>query len=287
MDVRLLAEVPPWDWPENAGEIFEETLLDRSASEPDRLLAAELAGQTVVMNDDLAETLLELIGDAGEGEALRAHAAISLGPVLEETDTQEFDDPYDEPVISEETFDEIRDGLHDLYEKPEIPKLVRRRILEAAVRSPQEWQSGAIREAYASGDAEWVLTAVFAMYYVSGFDDSILESLRNPDPQIHREAVKAAGNWEIAAAGPHVVALVEDPATPRDLLLVAIEAVGSLYPAEARRILYDLSKSEDEEIAGVVEETLMMAQGAAEDAADGDDEEDEDEDEEEADNWVN
>jgi len=72
-----------------------------------------------------------------------------------------------------------------------------------------------------------MLTAVFAMAHIRGFSDQILEALKSANPEIHYEAVRAAGNWELDAAWPHVVRLVGDPGTPKALLLAAIEAVAS------------------------------------------------------------
>ena len=60
---------------------------------------------------------------------------------------------------------------------PGVPKELRRRILEASVRAFEPWHPDAIRTAYASSDQEWVLTAVFAMAHIKGFDEQILESL--------------------------------------------------------------------------------------------------------------
>ena len=148
-----------------------------------------------------------------EPEELRAKAAISLGPVLEQSDIEmgddgEFDDPDDVP-ISEKTFRKIQQSLRKVYLDTAVPKLTRRRILEAAVRAPEDWQTQAIRTAYASDDPEWKLTAVFCMRYVRGFEKQILEALESPDPKIHYEAISAAGNWEVDAAWPHVTALLE------------------------------------------------------------------------------
>jgi len=156
-------------------------------------------------------------------------------------------------------------------------------VLEASVRFPDEWHKDAIRLAYASGDSEWMLTAVFAMRFVRGFDDQILEALKSTDPEIHSEAVEAAGNWELDAAWPRLVALVEDPNTPKPLLLAAIGAVGTIRPAEAGAILADLVDSEDEDVSEAVTDALMMAEGAS----DEDEEYEEDEDDEEDDDLVN
>ena len=124
------------------------------------------------------------------------------------------------------------------------------------MRAPETWHQNAIRDAYSSGDKEWMLTAVFSMRWVRGFDDQILEALKSADPEIHYEAVKAAGNWELDAAWSHIVELVKDAHTPKPLLLAAIGAVASIRPAEAREILADLADSDDEEIAEAAEEAM-------------------------------
>jgi hypothetical protein len=259
MDIKTLQAIPPWDWPSDAGKRFQEILIDRRADESDRLVAAGLAGDLVVMNDELADTLMAIIGSPDEPERLRAEAAIALGPVLEQTDTDGLEDS-DDPPITERTFRNLQDSLQKLYFDNSVPKQVRRRILEASVRAPEDWHRNAIEAAYSSGDKEWMLTAVFSMRWVRGFDDRILEALQSSDPEIHYEAVEAAGNWELAAAWPHIVALVQDPGVPKPLLLAAIGAIGSIRPAEALPILMDLFDSDDEEIAEAAHEAIAMAE---------------------------
>ena len=285
-DIQFLQNTPPWDWPPNAGQIFKTALVDRGASASDRLIAAELAGDLVVMDDEIADVLLTVVRNAEEPAELRTQAAISFGPVLEQTDIEGFDE-LGEPPITEHTFHAIQETLHKLYLDSGAPKLMRRRILEASIRAPEDWHREAIGSAYSSGDAEWVLTAVFAMQWVKGFDGQILQAQKSDNPEIHCEAVQAAGNWELDAAWPHVVGLIEDPATPKDLLLAAIEAAGSIRPREAGPILVDLSESDDEDIAEAASETMMMAEVASQAEDDNEDDyEDEDEDEEEGE-WVN
>jgi hypothetical protein len=248
MELKTLLDTPPWDWPRDAGNIFEQTLIDNRANELERLVAAELAGDLTVINDKLANALMTIIPSADEPERLRAKAAISLGPILEHADTDGFEDPDDVP-ITQCTFRNITDSLHKLYLDNSIPKEVRRRILEASVRAPQNWHQNAIRAAYSSGDNDWMLTAVFSMRWIRGFDDQILEALKNADPEIHYEAVNAAGNRELDAAWFHIVALANNLETPKRLLLAAIGALASIRPQEAQEVLVALAASDDEEIA--------------------------------------
>jgi len=274
MDLKTLQDTPPWDWPRDAGKRFQEILIDHRADESDRLVAAELAGDLTVINDELADSLTAIIRSPDEPERLRARAAIALGPVLEQAETDGFEDPDDVP-ITQRTFRNIQDSLQKLHFDNSIPKEVRRRILEASVRAPESWHQIAIRAAYSSGDKDWMLTAVFSMRWVRGFDDQILAALKSADPKIQYEAVNAAGNWELDAAWSHIVELIHDAHTPKPLLLAAISAVGSIRPAEAGNILVDLADSEDEEIAEAADEAMAAAEVAS------------DEEDDEEDKWIN
>ena len=160
MNLKYLQDEPPWDWPEGAGKFLKKILTDNRASAGDRLIAAGLAGDMVVINDDLAQVLLAIIGSAQEPDELRGKAAISLGPVLDQAFADDFEDPEFIP-ITERTFHKIQESLRKLYLDASIPKIVRRRILEASVRAPEEWHKEAIGAAYSSGDRDMIITAVF------------------------------------------------------------------------------------------------------------------------------
>jgi len=255
MDLKTFLDTPPWDWPKDAGGTFWRILVDQRSSESDRLAAAELAGDFTVINNDLAETLLTIAGSADEPEQLRARAAISLGPILEQADIDGFEDPDDVP-ITEGTFHNIQDSLEKVYRDQSNPKEVRRRILEASVRAPQTWHQDAIRHAYSSGDKEWMLTAVFSMRWVGNFDDQILQALKSEDPEIKYQAVIAAGNWELDGAWPDILALLQDAHSSKPLLLAAIAALSCIHPAEARNVLEELAESDDEEIAEAVSDAM-------------------------------
>lgn len=153
MDLKILEETPPWDWPKDADKMLLEILAEDQADASDRLLAAELAGDYTVINDQLVDALLSIIQGDDESEELRGRAAISLGPILEHADIDGFDDPDDVP-ISEDTFRKIQETLHRRYLDDALPKKVRRRILETSVRAPREWHQDVIRAAYAGDEEE-------------------------------------------------------------------------------------------------------------------------------------
>ena len=154
---------------------------NRQADESDRLLAAELAGDFTVVNDELADALLSILRSDDEPDALRAQAAISFGPALETADEGTFDGDPEEAPITDDTFIKIKRVLQGLFMDIDVPKEVRRRVLEAAVRAPQDWHRPAISSAYTNSDPEWKLSAVFCMRFVRGFDDQISEALDSED----------------------------------------------------------------------------------------------------------
>jgi hypothetical protein len=262
IDLTALQDIPSWEWPEGAGRMFLGILRNEKTDESERLLAAELAGDFTVINDELAEELLAIVGKGDAPQDLRERAAISLGPALESADMDEFEDADFVP-ISEQTFGRIQDTLRKLYMDAGIPKEVRRRILEASVHAPLGWHPNAVRAAYVSRDEDWRLTAVFCMRFVGGFENQILESLESRNPDIHYEAVCAAGNWEIDAAWPHIAGLVAAEETDKLLLLAAIDAVASIHPQGAAELLVDLIDSDDEDIVEAASEAVSMAEALA------------------------
>jgi hypothetical protein len=260
-ELQMLLDTPPDEWPTDSPQMFRAVLANPAASHADKLIAAELAGEYIAINDESANVLMGILGSATEPEDLRARAAISLGPALEGCDIGEFDDPHAPPPISEEVFEKIKRLLHLLYHEDSVPKLVQRRILEASVRAEEKWHAQAVRRAYNSKDAEWVLTAVFCMKYVNGFEKEIEEALRSTDPEVHLQAVEAAGAQEVDEAWEHVYSLLENAdTTPKSLLIAAIGAVANIrQDTPSLEILNHLVDSEDIDVSDAADDALAMA----------------------------
>jgi hypothetical protein len=270
MDVHALAAVFPWDWPSDARNEILAVLKNREAAKEDRLLGAELAGELVVMDDEMATVLLQILDDSREEEALRGTAAISLGPALEERDFW-LDDGLDSPAVSEAMLARVRSLLRERCSDPATPKEVRRMALEASIRAPESWHPDAIRAAYHAGDRDWKLTAVFCMRYVKGFDDEIVQAFSTPDSEILYEAVCAARDQAVGEAWPFIRDLVSAasrgapllPAAPDlelPVLRAAMHAVAEIRPMEAHDTLADLMDSPNEVIASAAMEVLDMVE---------------------------
>ncbi len=257
MDIHMLYDTPPWDWPENAEAMIIGLLQDPQANEAERLLAAELAGDYTNMNDALADALLAVTGSADASVELRGAAVISLGGALEHAYTMGFEDE-DDILLTESGFHHVLNTLHQLFLDPEVPEAVRRRVLEASVRAPQDWHDAAVRKALTNGDM-WRLTAVFCMRFISGFDDHIVDALEDDNPRIRYHAVCAAGEWEVDEAWPYIFDLLTANDTDKELRLAAIDAVASIRPVEAAEVLNRLTASDDDDIVDAAYGALAMA----------------------------
>jgi len=258
MDLNVLHATDPWDWPKDTPALLLKTLRHDQSTEDDLLKAVEMAGECCVINDDLSMALLAIVGMNDKSDRIRALSAIALGPALEDADTFGFEDP-DEVPISEASFETIQSTFETLFMNTDLPKHVRRRILEASVRAPQPWHKEAIRLAYGDPDRDWQLTAVFCMRFVHGFTKQILKALDSDDSDIHCEAISAAGDSEVDTAWAHVEAILTQEAAEKDLLLAAIDASVQIRPLEACALLTGLLNSEDEDIVDVVNEAIAMA----------------------------
>ena len=262
MTLAELQNLPSFQWPEDAADTLHRVLTDASGGEEDRGLAAALAGDPVVMGEELTRALLAILENGSEPASVQASAAISLGPMLETMDTEGLDDPEEAPV-AEETFRRAQAVLRKLHSDESAPAVVRRCALEAAVRAPEDWQADAVRAAWQSEDVGWKTTAVFAMGYVRGFEKEILSALRSPNDEVHLAAVTSAGNAEVEEAWGHVAELVKAKNTPKPLRIAAIEAASTIDPDKASRLLEPLVNHKDPEIAGAAEEAVAMSRAFA------------------------
>lgn len=273
MDLKKLKDTPPWEWSADTGRALLGVIGDKQAEPSDRLLAVELAGDYTVVNTEIIERLLAVLSAPDEPEKLRCQAAISMGPALEDADMSlnvegdadmtDIDDAEEEP-LSGKTFEELQQTLRALFADADVPASVRRSVLEVSVRAPRDWHQAAVGEAYSGKDEAWRRTAVFCMGHLPGFERQILEALDNPDPDVHYQAVCAAGNEALERAWKHVVALATSNSTEKTLRLAAIDAVASIRPDEASEVLGALTDSKDEDIAAVAFEALAEAEGLME-----------------------
>jgi len=206
MDFKALQTTPAWEWPPDASQTIKAVLIDAHASEEDRIAAALLAGDCVVIDEPLITALCSVLRSDKESDKLRAVAAIAFGPVLE---LQSEDD--DDLPVSPKSLGQAQQALRAVHDDATAPILVRRRALEASVRNPEPWHNPAVLSAYERG-GDWKVTAVFCMRYVPGFEAQIVASLSDPDPAMLIEAVAAAGErgYRVCLDRRQALAVAED-----------------------------------------------------------------------------
>lgn len=211
-----------------------------------------------IVDDELAAELLQVVESPGD-EELRGAAAIALGPSLELCDDEldehgdlpDADDPYNTAPVTTAAYRSILETLRRVYADGSVPALVRRRVLEASVRSPQPWHDGAVRAAWASNEELWRGTAVFCMgfLYRTKFDAEVAEALLCQSVAIRREAVWAIGRRGLVEHGARIKEIAASRSQDRELRLAAIQALGCLEVSGAEELLARLARDRDPEIA--------------------------------------
>jgi len=226
-------------------------LLEALGSEESELRARALDYTSeLVDSDEVARLHLEILADEAETPEIRAKAAIALGPALELCEYGWWDDVTDPPPLTQSFFDELEDRLRRLYHSADTPKLVRRRVLEAAVRAPEDWQYGAVRAAWNGRDLEWRKTAVFGMGYLGGFSELLSEALEAEDPELLAEALyAAAGRNDVPGLKSRLLGLAVDESADEVVRLAAIAGLRYVESHRARNILRKLRGHDDEDIA--------------------------------------
>lgn len=270
--LQALEQMMACDWPPGSDRLILEAL--RSHDDRDRHIALGLAGETLVMNDAIADALIAILESRDVAPDDRGTAAIALGPTLEECDTLDYEDELCPPPISQAKFSEVRAALQRVWRDGANHELVRRRAIEASVRAPEGWHEKAIREAFDKADSAWRLTAVFCAGYVCGFTNEVVDALDSKDHDLVLEAVRAADNQGMQLAGPALLSFASAPQTPRPIREAAIEALGHVDIPGRRRVLEELTIGRDAELADIAQFALaeMHDFAPAEEWDDADDE---------------
>lgn len=211
-----------------------------------------------VMDEEIAMELLRLL-ESDAAPEVRAAAAIAFGPVLEDECLDDDWDPDGGRLgdhLGPRVLGRAPETLRRLFEDESQPKLVRRRALEASVRSPMDWQKDATGSIAGSDDEDWRVTALFCMGHLQGFEAQVLEAVRSASGDVRLQAVQAAGELELAAAGELVMALAASDDTEEDLRVEAIYAVAGIRPDGGDDLLHALVEHENDEIATAAEDAL-------------------------------
>ena len=245
-DLPDLAADEIWDLPQESRGVLLDSLESDDAAV--RLEALEMLSHS--LDDSLALRALDLARQDPD-EEVRVAAVLALGPGLGASEGDDFEEPGATrgSPLSAETTAALGQGLKQLYFDSEAPKVVRRRALETAVFAPGAWQEGATRAAWASGDAEWKQSAIFAMARLPGFERELVEGLRDRSPLVRLESARAVGDSGIREAAARLLALARAADEEHLVRMAAMESLGLLGDRHALVALREIAAGADSELA--------------------------------------
>jgi len=183
-----------------------------------------------------------------ESEETRAAAASALGLFIYEGELEEIP-----PSLAKQVEDALLDAAQHAPSA-----LVRRRALEALGTSSRPEVPALIEEAYHRHESEWIASALFAMgkSYDTRWEKQVLSQLHNADEQIRIEAIRAAGELELASSRRSLLDQLEDE-DDLEIRREIIWALSKIGGAGVREKFEDLLEAEsDDEEAEFMEEAL-------------------------------
>jgi hypothetical protein len=197
-------------------------------------------------SDDLIPVFLRLMENDSTAD-VRAAAASALGKYIYLGEIDE---------LSEELLGEIEDRLLKVANGSDL-SLVRQQCLEALGFSGNPLVGDLIEKAYASGNNDWVASALFAMGRSANerWIPQVMEKLRNDYPAVRLEAARAAGELEVSQAVDPLLQLLDDE--DDDVRAAAIWSLSQIGGEGVREALEEsYEETEDDEEAELIEAAL-------------------------------
>jgi HEAT repeat protein len=154
------------------------------------------------------------------------------------------------------SFHQVEECLLRIVNSSDEP-LVRRSALESLGYSSRDELFSLIERAYASGETDWLASALLAMGRSADqrWEPSILVMLDHIRPVVRAEAVTAAGGMEIEAAVPRLIELLDD--SDENVRMSSIWSLSQIGGEGVRdALIHMLETTEEEEEAALLEEAL-------------------------------
>ncbi|MBL7184035.1 MAG: HEAT repeat domain-containing protein [Anaerolineae bacterium] len=240
--INLLVEIAEASFEVNFDRVFRFCLGD----EDEKVRAAAIEGLWEDHDTALLNPLITMLRD-DPSISVRAGAATSLGRYVLLGELVK---------IKARHFALVREALLETIRSPFEDLEVRRRAIEAIAYSSEEGVREIIETAYYDEDERMRASAVFAMGRSADpyWSDLVVNELESSRPEMRYEAARACGELELSATIPLLADLINDP--DREVLEAAIWALGQIGGNEARRILYDCYREDDEFLCEAVGEAL-------------------------------
>ena len=207
----------------------------------------------LLWTDESAETMQKLmsLAESDPEVKIRSRALESLGRFIL---LGEYGD------IPAELADEAQALTYTIHKNISEPVEIRRRALESLANSSHSAVEQLILAAYADGNHELRIGALFAMGRTCNqiWRDQLLNELENDDNEYVYEAIRACGRIQVADSVQRIgeLALSED----QEIQMMAIWSLGEIGGRLAFEILARLDETiADENLAPAIEEALDAA----------------------------
>lgn len=184
-----------------------------------------------------------------EDTGTRAAAATALGQFIYLGEIEE---------IEASLLNQVEDALLGVLNSEE-EALVRRRSLESMGFSGRPEVPPLLRQAYNSGDPDWMSSALFAMGRSAdpAWTPEVKRMLRHAKVNVQLEAVRAAGELQIDTARRALLDLLEEEAQDSEVRPAVIWSLSQIGGDEVRETLEQiLEETDDDEEAEWVEKAL-------------------------------
>ncbi len=203
--------------------------------------------------DESAETMRKLMtmADSDTDSAVRTRALEHLGRFIL---LGEYGD------IPADLAAQAQSLTYRIHKDPAEPVEIRRRALEALANSSHPEVSALINSAYADGNHELRIGAIFAMGRTCSkiWRDQLMDELENTDNECVYEAIRACGQIQLKEAARRIgeFTLSDD----REIQMIAIWSLGEIGGRQAFEILTSLEENvTDDEVAAALDEALDAA----------------------------
>lgn len=234
---------------EHSFEVDFDPIFILGLNDPDAQVQTSAVEGLWENSDPVLIPLLVHLLKTGQTVELRTAAAQALGQYIYLGELEEIDQTA--VMVAEQALLRcIRQGDEDSE--------VRRRAIEAIAYSGQEGIAQIIEDAYYHEDERMQVSAIFAMGRSSDrktWKKIVLSELDNPSAPIRFEAVRAAGELQLATAVHKLIGIVHQEADS-EIQQSAIWSLGQIGGDEARDILESLLGSPDEAISSAAEEAM-------------------------------
>jgi len=193
---------------------------------------------------NLIEPFLDLL-TTHENPDVNAAAARALGKFVLLGELEEIPEKYSSV---------IKVTLLEEYRKPREDR-IRQRILESLGYLSDDEVKGIISDALKNDNKDWQLSAIFAISRSANekWGNEVLEKIIDIDPDISLEAIKAAGELEIASAKEELIDILKFSSPDEEIYLQSIWALSKIGGNDIQDLFEEMLESSEME-----EETEML-----------------------------